>query len=629
MNIMIFIVLSLLFPFDISFNESSIQVFHNSEELTHPFSGGLNKPKIQWIDWDNDGDDDLFILDQDGYIRYMENISSDSEFKFAIRKTDMFEIYSGGWFYISDFDNDNDFDIATQNHQDLQQASYYINNNGIMEYIGNLGIISDPVMTPTFADIDNDGDLDFFTGNYVGTVNFYENTGLIQNIPQYTYITNFWQEISIIGPSLRHGASAIKFVDLDGDLDLDLSWGDYFQQSMYVIWNIGNVNTPLMNIDNVTQQFPQNDPIITSGQNMPSFTDIDGDGDLDLFASVLSGAYGNQWVNNFIFYENTGSNINPLYEYRTDNFLNGIDILLNSAPELYDIDNDGDDDLFVGTMVDPSVNPWTGRIYFYRNTGDINNPILELEDTEFLGTDLGTDLSIVFGDLNSDSFPDAIVGNANGFLKIFINDGESFLFSEDIPNVDLSGTSTPELGDLDGDGDLDLIVGESNGNVSYFERIDGENIVFSLISDSIITSSSTYTAPELIDIDGDLDLDLLIGTGFDGIKLYTNQGSLVFEENQDLNIAHYGTYINLSEGSLYSNRKSIIVGLSTGGLYNLNYQNCTKGDLNQDNIIDILDVILIVNVIMEEVMVSCESDIKDDYTVDILDIVELVYVIMN
>ena len=127
-------------------------------------------------------------------------------------------------------------------------------------------------MTPTFADIDNDGDLDFFTGNYVGTVNFYENIGLNQNVPQYTFITNYWQEISIIGPSLRHGASAIKFIDLDGDFDLDLSWGDYFQQSMYIIWNIGTASSPLMNIENVTQQFPQNDPILTTGQNMPSLS---------------------------------------------------------------------------------------------------------------------------------------------------------------------------------------------------------------------------------------------------------------------------------------------------------------------------------------------------------------------
>ena len=162
---------------------------------------------------------------------------------------------------------------------------------------------------------------------------------------------------------------------------------------------------------------------------VPSFADIDNDGDLDLFASVLSGAYGNQWVNNFIYYENVGSSSSPSYEYRTDDFLNGIDVLLNSSPELYDIDQDGDDDLFIGTMVDPSTNPWTGRIHFYRNTGSMNNPIFDLESTEFLGTDLGTDLSIVFGDLNGDLMPDAVVGNANGFLKIFINNGdETFTF---------------------------------------------------------------------------------------------------------------------------------------------------------------------------------------------------------
>ena len=84
-------------------------------------------------------------------------------------------------------------------------------------------------------------------------------------------------------------------------------------------------------------------------------------------------------------------------------------------------------------MVDPSTTPWTGRIHFYRNTGAMNNPIFELEDTEFLGTDLGTDLSIVFGDLNGDSMPDAIVGNANGLLKVFINNGgENFIFQGDI-----------------------------------------------------------------------------------------------------------------------------------------------------------------------------------------------------
>ena len=38
-----------------------------------PFLGGFNKPKVQWLDWDYDGDDDLFLLDEDGYIKYYEN----------------------------------------------------------------------------------------------------------------------------------------------------------------------------------------------------------------------------------------------------------------------------------------------------------------------------------------------------------------------------------------------------------------------------------------------------------------------------------------------------------------------------------------------------------------------------
>ena len=628
MNIIIFIFLSSLFSFQLLFDDNSIDVFHDSELLNHPFSGGLNKPRVQWIDWDDDNDDDLFILDQDGYIRYMENISTDDEFEFIIRNSNMFGIYAGGWFHIADFDNDEDLDIVTQSQANAQQASYYVNNSGIMEYVENLSVLSDPVMTPTFADIDNDGDLDFFTGNYVGTVNFYENIGLNQNVPQYTFITNYWQEISIIGPSLRHGASAIKFIDLDGDFDLDLSWGDYFQQSMYIIWNIGTASSPLMNIENVTQQFPQNDPILTTGQNMPSFTDIDGDGDLDLFASVLSGAYGSQWINNFIYYENIGSTNSPYYEHRTDNFLDGIDVLLNSTPEIYDIDNDGDDDLFIGTMVDPSENPWTGRIYFYRNLGDENYPIFELETTEFLGTDLGTDLSIVFGDLNSDSLPDAVVGNANGFIKIFINNGdESFSFLEDIPNVDLSGTSTPELGDIDGDGDLDLIVGESNGDILYFERIDSENVEFSL-QFNLIETPYSYTAPELFDIDNDQDLDLLIGTAFDGIKIYENQGDLSFQM-RDVELDFYGTYINLAEGTLYNGTSNIMLGLHTGGLYSLIFELCNKGDLNQDGTLDVLDVLQLVNIVMDAHLLMCESDINSDDIIDILDIISLVFSIIE
>ena len=72
-----------------------------------------------------------------------------------------------------------------------------------------------------------------------------------------------------------------------------------------------------------------------------------------------------------------------------------------------------------------------------------------------------------------------------------------------------------------------------------------------------------------------------------------------------------------------------MLGLSTGGLYNLTLNLCNKGDLNDDNMIDILDVVQMVNLIMNEFDYSCESDINGDDIVDILDIVSLVLIIIR
>ena len=50
-----------------------------------------------------------------------------------------------------------------------------------------------------------------------------------------------------------------------------------------------NQDVPQMDPENFIFQYPENDPIYTSGQNMPSFADIDSDGDMDLFITVLGG----------------------------------------------------------------------------------------------------------------------------------------------------------------------------------------------------------------------------------------------------------------------------------------------------------------------------------------------------
>ncbi len=76
---------------------------------------------------------------------------------------------------------------------------------------------------------------------------------------------------------------------------------------------------------------------------------------------------------------------------------------------------------------------------------------------------------------------------------------------------------------------------------------------------------------------------------------------------------------------------------------NMNFENVTEidtgdcletglcelaGDLNTDNIIDVLDIVLLVDCILDENVCSC-ADINADYSLDVTDVIEMVSLIMN
>ena len=81
-------------------------------------------------------------------------------------------------------------------------------------------------------------------------------------------------------------------------------------------------------------------------------------------------------------------------------------------------------------------------------------------------------------------------------------------------------------------------------------------------------------------------------------------------------------------GKLFnSNQLDIISGISTGGLYILNANNCIQGDLNQDNFIDISDLIILVNIIIgigdTNNYIFCSGDLDNNNGFNILDIINL------
>ena len=629
-----------LFALNFQFNPNVPQVIINDEEINNAFLGGLNYAITRWVDWDNDGDSDLFVLDEDGHIRFYKNIGSDSEINFSIVDTNFLDINNITWFYIDDFDNDNDFDIVTEYSQNPSYISYYTNNNGEFENLNLLQnedgsyVLGQQGAIPTFCDIDNDNDLDFFAVNLIGTVSFYENIGLFNNKPIFNFITSDWEDISIVG-QFRHGANAINFIDLDNDQDFELVWGDYYQPSLYVIWNLGNPNSPDMDNLNFSTYFPEDDPINTVGRNMPSFTDIDSDGDQDLFVTVLGGTGGIQLMDNFYFYENIGDQEESNYIFKTDNFFNTIDYLSDVSPTLVDIDSDGDLDLFIGQKFTTDSNPFNGRIKFFLNIGNSQNPIFQLYDEEFLGTDLGTDLCPHFGDIDSDGDLDLLIGTYSGDVKIFQNVGNKyeyeFLYHSTIQTDSDFWFSVPALYDIDSDSDLDIVLGNIYGNLRLYKQ--DSPFSFNLDTQQIQDINvGYYSAPYFFDIDLDDDNDLILG-GRDNHKIYFNNNN-VFEETNQIQIPYLGKNVKLFGGSLFeSNQFDIISGISTGGIYIISENLCTHGDLNQDQLINISDIIILIDLIFgsqsRNAYLRCAGDLNNDFGFNILDISNLIVSVLN
>jgi len=529
------IILYPLYAFNFDYNQNIPKVIVNNQELSNGFLGGINYAITRWVDWDQDNDSDLFLLDEDGHIRYYENIGSESEASFIVKDTNFLGINNITWFFIGDFDNDNDFDVVTEYPQNPSYISYYTNDNGVFTNLNLLQnengsyVLGQQGAIPTFCDIDNDNDFDFFAVNLLGTVTFYENIGLSENKPIFNFITSDWEDISITG-QFRHGANAINFIDMDNDQDFDLVWGDYYQASLYVIWNLGTPSIPDMDNINFSTYFPEDDPIYTVGRNMPSFTDIDSDGDQDLFVTVLGGTGGIQLSNNFYFYENISDTENSNYNFITDNYFNSIDHMSDVCPTLIDIDSDGDQDLFIGQKISTDTTPFNGRIIFYLNTGDGLNPIFTLYDAEFLGNDLGADLCPHFGDIDLDGDYDLLIGTYSGDVKIFENIGNKYNFNfiyHSTIETDLNfWFSTPFLFDIDFDGDLDIILGNIYGTLSLYKQ-DG-SFSFSFESDNFQDINvGYYSSPYFFDIDLDDDLDLIVG-GRDTHKVFLNNNGFYF-----------------------------------------------------------------------------------------------------
>lgn len=171
---------------------------------------------VNWIDYDLDGDQDLFVANEatqrnnlyrnDGYPNFTKIMTGP-------HVTSNFSSHSGSW---ADYDNDGDLDLLVANYNQVNQL---FQNDGM----GNFTQVSNPFGTDigcsfssSFADYDNDGDLDLFVTN--GFCQSYVKNYLYENHGNGTFTRNLTEPMAIDSGS-SYGCAWGDY-DNDGFMDL-------------------------------------------------------------------------------------------------------------------------------------------------------------------------------------------------------------------------------------------------------------------------------------------------------------------------------------------------------------------------------------------------------------------------
>jgi CO dehydrogenase/acetyl-CoA synthase epsilon subunit len=264
---------------------------------------------------------------------------------------------------------------------------------------------------------------------------------------------------------------------------------------------------------------PQKNPFGIDSTNeiaIPAFADLDGDGDMDLLVGESNGSME--------YFQNTGSASNPQFAARQMNPFGLVSVNEFAVPAFADLDGDGDLDLLAGE--------YGGAMQYFQNTGSASSPqFAAAQENPFGLVSTYYNSFPVFADLDGDGDMDLLVGEYYGAMQYFQNTGSATnpQFAAPVKNpFGLSSTyelAVADFADLDGDGDLDLLVGEYYGAMQYFQNTgSASNPQFAApqMNPFGLVSVQDYALPKFADLDGDGDQDLLVGEYYGAMKYFEN-----------------------------------------------------------------------------------------------------------
>ena len=500
----------------------------NIDYVTDPYADWFNNPEICAIDFDGDGDLDIFEAYQSYYAPgWYQNDGNQnftySTFGLTACESCFLEYLEGA--IATDLDKDGDADIV---NGEFGNISIYENSGEMTFSESTLELNSSKLLLCT-GDLDGDYGIDIIAADVDNCeISWFRNG---YSWDKYGQIMHFSPKYKTVIAKGLLGANSVFSADMDNDGDMDVvstaepvnsiylhtndGLGNFTSDTIFTtiqglqdarsadLDNDGDMDIILNDRNNLlwqestTEGFILQNSIIKYNNNIRSFltADLDFDGDLDLVTT------GDDRDNDkLIVHENTGSG----------QFIDHM-IFPNNRPLISllitDMDQDGKQDILTSHYTGPS-----SEITWHRNLGDLSFC------SHLLTSEAQYPFHLSAADLNGDGRID-IVSNWYESKLVWYgrDDYENYLEHTIAEKAYLNSIVTEDM-DLDGDIDI-LTVSEEKSVIGWYEN-DGKGNFTPYV---ITTEADGACDICATDIDGDGDPDVVSASNQDRkVRWYCN-----------------------------------------------------------------------------------------------------------
>ncbi|MCA9197075.1 MAG: VCBS repeat-containing protein [Planctomycetales bacterium] len=527
----------------------------------------VNWKSVGLTDFDGDGDADVLIVPTylDGLVTRLENIGGEQGFQVTPTNMDGGDYLLSNRFISADLDGDGAEDLASTFYIDEVNygVGWYRNVDNFDSYSYE-PLSSYPAPSAiSVADIDGDGDLDLLVASSF-TYGYF--------IPEYkiAWYENLdgrgtFGEPNILGDDTI-GANSVVAADLDGDGDLD------------VLATIRNRVILYSNEDGMGQF--SDAAQLTTDLNLTDFevADLDGDGNLDIIvASTL--------FEHLSWFRGNGNGFSSEQEQLGDFWS---DRWLSQSVIVFDVDSDGDLDVVSATVEIDIEGPGASHdLIWFENIDGIPRakprPLASLFELDLFGHD-GVFQGIATADCDADEDLDVLVFTHFGEFVVENEDGRFFHPARRIefcvPTID---NGLAPVADIDSDGDMDLVYIQNN-SVAWSAN-DGTG-TYSRPNILIRLDEEIVRNLHVVDFDHDQDMDLVYST-LDQIKWIENIGNGDYREPQLLGqqqpkLPHIQAIVDVD----HDNDLDFVYAIGW-------FENRSIGDVNNDGVFNSTDLVLV------------------------------------